>query len=93
MTKKRINFKPASEIRATVEQEVDEWVKTGSTSALSSKETNNTIETNAEKEELYRLSLDIPKFLHKRIKKTCAVEGLSMKERLTEILLSTFPEK
>jgi hypothetical protein len=52
-----------------------------------------TTESNVEKEELYRLSLDIPKYLHKRIKRTCASEGVSMKVKLTELLLNAFLEK
>jgi hypothetical protein len=96
MTKKKINFKPAAEIRASIEKEIDQWVKGG----LSSEEntTKATIEDNdqvekEEKEESYRLSLDIPKYLHKRIKRTCATEEVSMKAKLTELLLNAFPEK
>ncbi|MDR2780931.1 MAG: hypothetical protein LBB21_00505 [Holosporaceae bacterium] len=43
--------------------------------------------------ECFRLSLDIPKRLHKRIKKVCVIEETSMKDKLTELLLNVFSEK
>lgn len=91
MIKKKINFKPASEVRAIIDQKIDQWVRGGDVSVEEEiiKENSDFIE----QEELYRLSLDIPKFLHKRIKKTCVVDGVSMKEKLTELLLNAFPEK
>lgn len=94
MTRKKISFKPASEVRSTIEQEIDQWVRGGDVSA--EEKTQEIIKENSnfiEQEELYRLSLDIPKYLHKRIKKTCAIDGISMKEKLTELLLNAFPEK
>jgi hypothetical protein len=92
--KKKINFKPAAEVRATVERDIDQWVKTGTSSPGDAEKAISAILSDSEeKEELYRLSLDIPKYLHRRIKKTCAAEGFSIKERLTEILLKSFPEK
>ena len=92
MIKKKINFKPASEVRATMDQKIDQWVTGGDDASLEEetiKENNDIIE----QDDLYRLSLDIPKFLHKRIKKTCVVDGVSMKEKLTDLLLNAFPEK
>ena len=92
MIKKKINFKPASEVRATMDQKIDQWVRGGDDASLEEetiKENNDIIE----QDDLYRLSLDIPKFLHKRIKKTCVVDGVSMKEKLTDLLLNAFPEK
>lgn len=86
MSKKKISIKSASEIR-NIEKELDNWIKKD-TSATQIKE-----DTNLDKEvEMYRLSLDIPKYLHRRIKKTCAVEDISIKDRITEILIETFPE-
>jgi hypothetical protein len=89
--KKKINFKPAIEVRSNIEKEIDQWVRGGASIEADEKET--TVENNTEKEDLCRLSLDIPKYLHKRIKKTCVSEGISMKVRLVELLLTTFPEK
>lgn len=87
MSKKKISFKAASEIRE-VEKNIDEWVRGPS---------KNTPDASPkilkEEKELYRFTLDIPKYLHRRIKKTCAAEDISMKEKLTEILLEAFPEK
>jgi hypothetical protein len=93
MTKKKITFKPASEIRMAVEQEIDQWVKGPQLDSVVSGENNVDNSVVEQKEVLYRLSIDIPKYLHKRIKKTCAVEDISMRDRLTEILLNAFPEK
>ena len=58
-------------------------------------QSENKIDENVEtqpKIKLYRLSLDIPEYLHRRIKKACATEGVSMKSKLTEVLLKEFPE-
>lgn len=79
MAGKKIIFKKPEQ--KDLEQRIDTWVETG--------------KINPEKkvyEEQYRLSLDLPKFLHRRIKKICALEGISMKEKLTKILLDAFPE-
>lgn len=79
MAKKKISF--TIPIKENLEQQVDDWVKLGSL-------TND----NISKTDLYRLSLDLPKFLHRRIKKACAMEGISMKDKLNDILLKAFPE-
>lgn len=79
MVGKKIIFKKPEQ--KDIEQRIDAWVETG--------------KINPGKkayEEQYRLSLDLPKFLHRRIKKMCALEGISMKEKLTKILLEAFPE-
>jgi hypothetical protein len=67
MTKKKIKFKPASEVRSNLEKEIDQWVKGGDSTDADVREA--IIKNDVGKEELYRLSLDIPKYLHKRIKK------------------------
>ena len=76
MAKKKISF--TIPIKENLEQHIDDWVKLGN--------------LNTTKIDTYRLSLDLPKFLHTRIKKVCAVEGVSMKEKLNNILLKAFPE-
>jgi hypothetical protein len=40
-----------------------------------------------------RLNVLIPVDLHKRVKATCAMEGLSMTEVVTEFLEQRFPKK
>lgn len=92
MTKKKIKFKSASEVRSDFD--IDKWVKGDSSiPAENTKEKTSENNDQIEKEELYRLSLDIPKYLHKRIKKTCAIDGVSIKAKLTDLLLNSFPEK
>ena len=104
--KKKINFKPASDVRASFEEEIDQWVKG---EPIGAREKKKDVQKQQEKEqsilgieneksleqkgELYRISLDIPKYLHRRIKKTCVNEGISMKNKITELFLREFPEK
>ena len=97
MSRKKISIKPAIDIRKDIEQNIDQWVKVGSSgtpinSDISDKSQDVEQQEN-NKESLYRLSLDIPEFLHRRIKKGCAAEGCSMKEKITKLLLDAFPEK
>lgn len=90
--KKKINF--AVPKNRTIDQEVDQWVKTGNIkNELEDQKTEYITEQIYIKEDNYRLSLDIPRYLHRRIKKVCAVEGVSMKEKLNKLLLENFPEK
>ena len=90
--KKKINF--AIPKNRTLDQEVDQWVKTGNIkNDLEEQKIENITDQVCIKEDSYRLSLDIPRYLHRRIKKICAVEGVSMKEKLNKLLLETFPEK
>lgn len=79
MTGKKIIFsKPEQK---DIEKRIDTWVETGKIQP-----------EKKDDEEQYRLSLDLPKFLHRRIKKICALEGISMKKKLTKVLLEAFPE-
>jgi hypothetical protein len=105
MTKKKINFKPALEVRLDFEKEIDKWVRGESSTETNAKKIAETkvkeiteadvkeiiIENNTKNEEFYRLSLDIPKYLHRRIKKTCVLEDTSMRVKLTELLFDAFP--
>lgn len=105
--KKKINFKPASDVRASFEEEIDQWVKGEPIGSREKKEDVQQLEKEQEqsildienkeslkqKGELYRISLDIPKYLHRRIKKVCVNEGVSMKNKITELFLREFPEK
>lgn len=84
MKNKKISFKPTLELR-NVEKNIDDWVNSETTNSQDSKEhTKNT--------KLYRFTLDIPIHLHRRIKKSCAMEGVSMREKLTGVLFDAFPE-
>jgi hypothetical protein len=97
MNKKKIEIKPTSDLR-DINKEIDAWV-TGRTISKPKKDeliASDTVPEPKKVEEIvgmYRLSLDIPTFLHRRIKKACAVDGITMKVKLTDILLEAFPEK
>lgn len=90
--KKKINF--AIPTNRSIDQEVDQWVRTGNIkNDLDEQKAEHITEQSPIKEDSYRLSLDIPRYLHRRIKKVCAIEGVSMKEKLNKLLLENFPEK
>lgn len=44
-------------------------------------------------EETKRLTLEIPKSLHARIKAYCAIQGVSMKDDIIEGLYQRYPDK
>lgn len=44
-------------------------------------------------EDFFRFTFMLPKALHRRIKTTCAVNDVSIKDKLTEILTQHFPGK
>ena len=81
---KKINIKPTIELRE-MDKRIDAWVNQAKPLSEPAQPSNKDIES-------YRFTIDIPKFLHKRIKKTCAVEDTTMKDKLMEILLENFPE-
>ena len=88
MAKKNITIKPKknfmpSEVDKELELKLDQWV-TGELSSIPTNKTN--------KEETYRFTVVIPTYLHRRIKKHCAVKGLKMKDVISEILENEFPE-
>jgi len=86
MSKKKITIKPASDLR-NYEEIVDAWVN--DKPIVPQNEPLNLQNTVAEES---RFTIVIPTFLHRRIKKKCAIEGLSMKEMLIQILTNAFPE-
>lgn len=80
---KKISIKPTIELR-DIDRKIDEWVN---------KDAPSLSPPQAKKDnESYRFTIDIPKYLHRRIKKTCAIEDKTMKNKLMEILLENFPE-
>jgi hypothetical protein len=86
---KKISFKPASEVRE-INSFIDNWVN----KPLHSPEEPKVLTPpDPVKEEEFKLTLTIPTYLHRRIKKTCAAEGVSIKDKLVEIFLDKFPEK
>lgn len=91
--KKKINFKNISkEDNSLIKSSIDEWVKGKD---ITQNEDNNAIKQEEKKQEKEkcRLSIDLPVYLHKRIKKICVIEGTTIKDKLIKILEEMFPEK
>lgn len=91
--KKKINFKSISkEDNSSIKSSIDEWVKGKD---ITQNEDNNAIKQEEKKQEKEkcRLSIDLPVYLHKRIKKICVIEGTTIKDKLIKILEEMFPEK
>ena len=88
MSKKKITIKSAAHLRG-IENALDAWVN-NNTNSPETKTASTKSQVSVEEET--RFTIVIPTYLHRRIKKKCAVEGLSMKNLLKEILLDAFPE-
>lgn len=90
---KKIMIKPTNQVREA-QAFIDEWVNKPMHGSEQRQEhapqTPPTVEK--EHEDLFRFTFMLPTYLHRRIKKTCAVEGVSIKDKLTGILLDHFPE-
>ena len=87
MSKKKITIKSAAHLRG-LEDALDAWVNDKPIS--SETKISSVIQTPIEEET--RFTIVIPTYLHRRIKKKCASEGISMKDILNEILMKSFPE-
>lgn len=91
MNKKKISIKPVLELR-DAEKKIDEWITEGLDNnnkqlrplEPSIKSTKNVA--------ISRFTVIMPEYLHRRIKKYCAVQGLPMKDKIIEILEKEFPE-
>lgn len=88
MSKKKVTIKSATQLRA-MDEILDAWVN----------DKTNTPDHNDQQnpsklavEELSRFTIQIPNFLHRRIKKSCAIEGVTMRDKLLDLLLREFPE-
>lgn len=90
-SKKKINFKPTPAMKMDIDKKLDQWVR-GAESPVDNQIEKNLKQNEPERETLYRISIEIPKYLHTRIKKTCAIEQVSIKAKLTKLLLDAFPE-
>ena len=89
MKKRKVIFKPVIQLRdaeKAAEKVIDEWV--GSSSLV--EEENGSAVNSLQND--FRFTIVIPEFLHRRIKKYCAVHGVSIKQKLTEIFEKEFPE-
>jgi hypothetical protein len=93
MTKKPITIKNVSTLSqkkntSIPDHLVDKWVNMEVDTFLDNKTTIQHTEETAET----RLTILIPTYLHRRIKKYCASHSLSMKEKIIQIFKENFPE-
>lgn len=88
MVRKKIEFKPKKDlgshtISLDIEEKLDQWVS-GSSPLPPSPAIKD--------DSTYRFTVVIPTYLHRRIKKTCAINGIKMGRAITEVLEKAFPE-
>ena len=83
MTAKKITIKPILELR-NAQKNIDEWVN----SDTSLKSLQNDKKTSED----YRFTVVIPAHLHRRIKKYCVIQGITIKDKFIEIFEKEFPE-
>lgn len=88
MSKKKIIFKPKIELDQ-LNKRIDDWVLDKPTNTPETLSYNN--EKKENKIDEARFTIVIPEYLHRRIKKQCASEGISIKEKLTNIFEKEFP--
>lgn len=92
MTRKKINFKQKSDLRR-VEQQIDSWVM--SDSKENNQDPNIGFIRPTDKQTQgndFRFTFFMPLYLHKRIKKFCVDNEISMKDKIVEILEREFSE-
>jgi len=91
MTKKPITIKSLSTLSknknlSIPDDLVDKWVN----KELKNNFSDNKNITNTSEET--RLTILIPTYLHRRIKKFCASHSISMKEKIIQVFKENFPE-
>jgi hypothetical protein len=88
MTRKKVNIKPRSELKG-VEEKIDEWVLTSNNHESHSLNVNN-IKSTEKLEDIFRFTFHMPSSLHKKIKRYCVDNDISMKDKIIEILEREF---
>ena len=88
MTRKKINIKPRSELKR-VEEKLDEWVLDSSNEPQAANIHN--IKPAENHQELFRFTFHMPTALHKKIKRYCVDNEITMKDKIIEILEREFP--
>ena len=89
MSKKKVIFKPKNELER-INKQIDDWILDIPESSQNSVIKNQEIKV--KKEEESRFTIVIPTYLHRRIKKFCAAQGITVKTKLTEIFEKEFPQ-
>ncbi len=96
MTKKTISFKKVADLREEAEKKIDDWIgqdeKVSQTPVQPITEQPELTQNEKREEEESRFTVVMPVYLHKRIKKQCVIEEITMRDKLVEIFLSEFPE-
>lgn len=87
MKKKPITIKSISKFKPLPKSSLpddiaDKWVEEGESQEVTSKKPTEEI----------RFTIVIPSYLHKRIKKYCVNNTISMKDKLTQLFVDNFPE-
>jgi hypothetical protein len=79
---KKILFKKTEDIRKkSAEEAIDEWVRNDDSNP-SKEDPKGKSET-----KIQRLSIDIPENLHRKLKNFCVLEGISIKEKLINLII------
>lgn len=94
MNKKKINFKPKN-IKEELEKKIDDWVfEKPIKKVLEDNSLEDSIPLNFQMENKkdYRFTVVIPLYLHRKIKKYCVSQGISIKEKLMQIFEKEFPD-
>ena len=94
MTKKPITIKNISKLSqkkntSVSDNLVDQWVNMELDNTFID---NKSVTPRSEETEETRLTILVPTYLHRRIKKYCASHSISMKEKITQVFKENFPE-
>lgn len=93
MTKKPITIKNISKLKknsSLLPSDIaDKWVNEINSPAVTE---NKYLDDTLQQEEEIRFTVVLPTYLHKRVKKYCASNSISMKKKITQIFLDSFPE-
>ena len=93
MNKKSITIKNISKLKknnSPLPSDIaDKWVNEVNSPNISE---NKYLDTALHQEEEIRFTVVLPIYLHKRVKKYCASNSISMKKKITQIFLDSFPE-
>lgn len=99
MVRKKIEIKPKKDlsyktISLDIEEKLDQWVSGNSPSSAppAPSPQHSTSSPTIRDESTYRFTVVIPTYLHRRIKKNCAINGVKMGGAITEVLEKAFPE-
>lgn len=88
MTRKKISIKPKGDLRR-IEQSIDNWVLKDSENTVLDRPPAPEVVPEKSRDE-FRFTFFIPTYLHKKIKKFCVDNEISMKDKIVDILEREF---